>query len=296
MGCNFTSLCYNAAIDTNGNEVVKYVYDAWGNHVVYNSAGAQNSDATFIGNVNPFRYRGYYYDIETGLYYLQTRYYDPETGRFVTIDGIDYIDPDSINGLNLYAYCSNNPVMNVDPSGHSAILIGLVIGAIIGACVGFGSAVYVDYQDDGQIFNGSVKWYNYLGASLLGGIIGAGIGAGLGAFAGLSFSATLPTYGLINSGGALVVGITGTTTLTVTGTQILGAAGVLGSIYLFAKGGKPNNKYQNQQWAEAMRQLGIEKGDLWRRLHDEIHKYPYQEKLKDLLNILRSILRKWGKL
>lgn len=125
--------------------------------------------------------------------------------------------------------------------------------------------------------------------------MGAGIGVGLGAFAGLSFSATIPTFGLINTGGALAFGITGSVTLTITGTQILGVAGILGIAYLFAKGGKPNNKYQNQQWAEAMRQLGIEKGDLWRRLHDEVHKHPYQGKLKDLLKLLREILGKWGK-
>ena len=92
------------------------------------------------------------------------------------------------------------------------------------------------------------------------------------------------------------MGVTGSATLTITGAQILGVAGILGATYLFAKCGKPNNKYQNQQWAEAMRQLGIEKGDLWRRLHDEVHKYPYQEKLKDLLKLLREILGKWGKL
>ena len=108
-----------ALLDNNGNVVVKYVYDAWGNHVVYNSAGAQNSDAAFIGNLNPFRYRGYYYDTETGLYYLQTRYYDPEVGRFISRDSIEYADPESINGLNLYAYCGNNPVNRYDPNGNN---------------------------------------------------------------------------------------------------------------------------------------------------------------------------------
>ena len=72
-----------------------------------------------LAELNPFRYRGYYYDEETGLYYLKSRYYDPEAGRFITIDDISYIDPDTINGLNLYAYCGNNPVMNVDPNGCS---------------------------------------------------------------------------------------------------------------------------------------------------------------------------------
>ena len=65
---------------------------------------------------------------------------------------MDYLDPESINGLNLYCYCMNNPIMYANPSGHSAILIGLIIGAIIG----FGTAAYIDYQDDGQIFNESV--------------------------------------------------------------------------------------------------------------------------------------------
>ena len=97
--------------------MVKYRYDAWGNHAVRDANGADIADASHIGNRNPFRYRGYYYDTETELYYLQTRYYDPETGRFITIDGIEYLDPETINGLNLYAYCGNNPVMNVDPTG-----------------------------------------------------------------------------------------------------------------------------------------------------------------------------------
>ena len=70
-----------------------------------------------IAEKNPIRYRGYYYDTETSLYYLKTRYYDPEVGRFMTIDGIEYLDPETINGLNLYAYCGNNPVMNIDPEG-----------------------------------------------------------------------------------------------------------------------------------------------------------------------------------
>ena len=106
-----------ALLDNSGNTVVKYRYDAWGNHAVQDANGADIADASHIGNRNPFRYRGYYYDTETELYYLQTRYYDPETGRFITIDGIEYLDPETINGLNLYAYCGNNPVMNVDPTG-----------------------------------------------------------------------------------------------------------------------------------------------------------------------------------
>ena len=106
-----------ALIDSNGNVVVEYKYDAWGNQEI------EISDTTYenLAKANPFRYRGYYYDEETGLYYLKSRYYDPETGRFITIDDISYLDPETINGLNLYAYCGNNPVMNVDPYGNSEL-------------------------------------------------------------------------------------------------------------------------------------------------------------------------------
>lgn len=104
-----------AILDNLGNVVVKYEYDAWGNHVVTDKDG--NPVTSGIGVLNPFRYRSYYYDTETELYYLQTRYYDPELGRFISQDSIEYADPETINGLNLYAYCGNNPVMNIDPTG-----------------------------------------------------------------------------------------------------------------------------------------------------------------------------------
>ena len=74
--------------------------------------------------------------METGLYYLKTRYYDPETGRFITIDDVSYLAPDTINGLNLYAYCGNNPVMNVDPEG--TFVISLITGLIVSFVIGFG--------------------------------------------------------------------------------------------------------------------------------------------------------------
>jgi len=64
-----------------------------------------------IGKKNPFRYKGYYYDDETGLYLLTTRFYNPEWGRFLNADDVSYLDPSSINGLNLYVYCGNNPVL-----------------------------------------------------------------------------------------------------------------------------------------------------------------------------------------
>ena len=90
-----------------------------------------------LGSINPFRYRSYYYDTEIGLYYLKSRYYDPQTGRFISMDDISYLEPNYINGLNLYAYCLNNPIKHIDPNGNFVITIGsLITAAIIGAVVG----------------------------------------------------------------------------------------------------------------------------------------------------------------
>ena len=105
---------FTALIDTNGNEVVQYWYDAWGTHKVVDANGDEITDQDDSGNLNPFRYRGYYYDRETGLYFLQTRYYDPVVGRFLNRDFVNYADSQTINGLNLYTYCGNNPVMCID--------------------------------------------------------------------------------------------------------------------------------------------------------------------------------------
>ncbi len=97
--------------------------------------GNDITSATHIGNLNPFRYRGYYYDTETGLYYLQTRYYDPELGRFISQDSLEYADPETINGLNLFAYCANNPIKYVDPTGCSWSSFWSKVGRFLGGMV-----------------------------------------------------------------------------------------------------------------------------------------------------------------
>ena len=207
--------------DSLGNEVGGYAYDAYGKCYVKYKDNSSEEEKTIL-NTNPFRYRGYYYDNETGLYYLNARYYDPSIGRFISPDVLTILDETKgqINGLNLYMYCNNNPIMYVDPSGCLAFFI---ITAIIGAVIGFGTALYIDYKDDGQIFNGSVKLYEYLGTTILGGLIGAG----LGAFAGMSFAISIPTFGWMNAGGALALCIKGTATLTITGSQVLTGIGAL---------------------------------------------------------------------
>lgn len=103
-----------------GALVASYVYDAWGNQKVLTAAGALDTTTTSIGRLNPFRYRSCFYDEETGLYYLNARYYDPSVGRFLSADAVSVLDAAStrVNGLNLYAYCGGNPVMRADPSGR----------------------------------------------------------------------------------------------------------------------------------------------------------------------------------
>ncbi len=106
---------------TDGTLYARYVYDSWGNNIaVYDADGnVVTSDKTsYLAVQNPFRYRGYYYDNETGLYYLQSRYYDPVIGRFISADGQLAGVGDSVQGYNLYAYCFNNPVSASDSEGE----------------------------------------------------------------------------------------------------------------------------------------------------------------------------------
>ena len=99
-------------IDSANTEVVKYTYDAWGKPL-----SVTGSLANTIGYYNPFRYRGYVYDVETGLYYLRSRYYNPSWGRFVNAD--DQLDARiTIKAQNIFSYCANLPVMLVDENGH----------------------------------------------------------------------------------------------------------------------------------------------------------------------------------
>ena len=112
---------YNAA----GTKLISYTYDAWGN---FTTTYYNNCTASHHANLNPFRYRGYYYDAETGLYYLQSRYYDPVIGRFINPDKYIFAGQGFV-GYNMFAYCLNNHVNKVDYTG--AISIGMLIGAAL---------------------------------------------------------------------------------------------------------------------------------------------------------------------
>ena len=100
-----------------GKMKVSYTYDPWGRLI--NIESDLDPYERDIATLNPFRYRGYYYDTETGLYYLQSRYYDPETGRFINCDDVNYIGvSDTAVSYNAFAYCENDPVNGWDPSGR----------------------------------------------------------------------------------------------------------------------------------------------------------------------------------
>ncbi|MGN1444176.1 MAG: polymorphic toxin-type HINT domain-containing protein [Acutalibacteraceae bacterium] len=104
---------------TDGTVYARYIYDSWGN--VLHILDADGNEVTSLNTLavqNPFRYRGYYYDSESGLYYLQSRYYDPVTGRFLNADGQLAGVGGEVNGYNLYAYCFNNPVNASDSEGE----------------------------------------------------------------------------------------------------------------------------------------------------------------------------------
>ena len=185
----------------NGTLVGKYSYTAFGECIVKVNEGG-------IAEKNPIRYRGYYYDEEMSLYYLKSRYYDPVTGRFITIDDISYIDPETINGLNLYAYCGNNPVMNIDPNGRFlfSFLASLAIAALIGACVGVVGTLLSDVVT--SALNGNWQfssWETYLG-SAIGGAVG-GVVSLFSPFLGAVLAGTIST-----AAGNIIGKITGSNT------------------------------------------------------------------------------------
>ena len=124
-------------VDSTGNKVVEYTYGAWGDIL-----SVTGSMADTIGQKNPLRYRGYYYDAETGLYYVSSRYYDPEIGRWINADNQIAGVGGEVLGYNMFAYCMNNPVNMSDPTGNwpswSNLLKGsawLAVG-ITAVCVG----------------------------------------------------------------------------------------------------------------------------------------------------------------
>ena len=189
-------------VDESGNSVVKYKYDGFGNLL------SATGDNTIIDN-NIFLYKGYCYDVETGWFWLSSRYYSPELCRFISPDDIEYLDLESFNGLNLYCYCYNNPISYYDPSGHSAILVALLVGAFVGGVIGGAYGGLTAAANDQNV--------------LAGVLIGIGAGALMGAGAGV---ASLYLAPVIVGQAAVVGGVT----------YSAGAAMAIGSGIAFGSG------------------------------------------------------------
>ena len=150
--------------------------------------------------------------------------------------------------------------------GHFAIT-AILIGIAIGAVIGFVGTVIADYADDGDVFNGSISAEDYVANTLVGGLIG-GLTGGIGSS---TFTLTLPTLDLVTTSIGTTVLVGGTATVAISGTSILAGAGILGSVVMFASNNRPgDNKKQNKQFRDAMRELDITDRDQMRRVHDRI--------------------------
>ncbi len=202
--------------DQSGNAVGKYSYSAFGECTIELNAGE-------IASKNPIRYRGYYYDETFKLYYLKSRYYDPVVGRFITIDDLSYLDPENINGLNLYAYCGNNPVMCVDSDGTMPKWLRWLLGGIIVV-----AAIALTVVTAGLAAPISAA----VGGGMLGAIVGGAVAGAIGG-AITSFAFSVASQGISNGFDNINWGQVGLATL---GGAITGAVlGGLGGGIRYAK-------------------------------------------------------------
>ena len=155
-------------VDASGNEVAAYDYDPYGKVITATGAMAE---------INPLRYRGYYYDTETGFYYLQSRYYDPEICRFINADSYASTGQ-GLLGYNAFVYCGNNPIPRADTSGD---FWNFVIGAVVGAVVGAISTAVDAYKTDGwDAFSSGKTWAKIGVSSAIGAVSGLAAASGIG--------------------------------------------------------------------------------------------------------------------
>ena len=186
--------------------VAQYNYDAFGNILSIKDANGNNiTSSTHIANVNPLRYRGYFYDTETGFYYLNSRYYDPATRRFISADSI--IDERDFNGLNLYAYCWNDPVNNSDFSGKipTDAMLDLSFTLAKGAIASAVSTV----QKTAKLINDVKEVVSNIDATFTVGVSGSAT-AGIWSYTG-QVGLSIDTKGNIALQGTYGYGITGGT-------------------------------------------------------------------------------------
>lgn len=159
--------------NANSDIIATYEYDSFGKILsIKDSNGNEITSDTHIAHINPFRYRSYYYDSETNLYYLNTRYYNPEWGRFLNMDGILGANSDILS-FNLYSYCSNNFTNYNDQTGTGLFSAAIFVG-FVGAVVG------VANQLIGDLFSSSIS--GKLQFSSAETYVGAAVGGAAGAY------------------------------------------------------------------------------------------------------------------
>ena len=186
-------------LDSEGNTIVHYAYDAFGNIIKTEVTSGYGA----IAELNPYTYRSYRYDREIDWYYLNSRYYNPEIMRFISSDGL-LGQMGDILSTNMYAYCGNNPVMYIDPSGESFIF-ALGIGFLLGAIIGGGFETASQINDNGFTLE---DWdWGQIGLSALGGGIAGMISAiPIGGTGVLSYLASFGIGGLASVSGGLISG------------------------------------------------------------------------------------------
>ena len=291
-------------VDQNGKLVVKYKYDAYGN-----SKGIEDTSGCNLGTRNPFRYKGYYYDDDTEMYYCKSRFYVPKWRRWLNSDSINYLEPQNITCLNLFAYCNNNPLMYVDENGHfvlSALLLTVASSALAGAInrlVGqFVSDVVSNAWKNGLNFSKweFSTWETYVG-STLGGAIGGALATipGAGIYLGSVFgnaASTAISMGLENATGRFSYsGVNFISNILVSGAIGLVSAGIVDchmnisginkgshSFKQFFKSGLTKNRKYN--YSMSMKTFG--KGVIWKTVDGFSSSWMLSSMLQGYINSL----------
>ena len=231
-------------VDAEGVIQAVYTYEPFGKlFSIETKSGFLRYDGDWsVGGMNPIRYRGYYYDYDTKLYYLNSRYYDPYVGRFLNADDTDTLlcSPYELTDKNLFAYCDNNPIMRVDYIGDFWMLIGGAIGALVGGAV---SAV------SQYVTTGKIDWRVVGVNAAAGAISGAIASTGVGLYASIGINAVL-------GGGTYVAEqVIKREKITVGGVIVSTASGVISGII----GGKGTNaKGLSAAWGSAKKGISRE--------------------------------------
>jgi len=203
-----------AVYNSSGTKLISYTYTAWGECIPQTFNGGHSTAAAN----NPMRYRGYYYDTDLSLYYLISRYYDARVGRFISPD-IYVSTGQGIIGNNMFAYCDNNPIMLVDPTGDFPWIIAgvLIVTTVVGAILGATSDVKLgEIQNEGEFSDPEqsitetppeLTTGDRIKNAIIGAFVGLAVGGALiatgGAFLSLTYGATA-TIGLFGATGVQI--------------------------------------------------------------------------------------------